>query len=124
MNSFKALVATAGGVILGNLFLAAPAQAQIASYCAVISGQDLYTSNGDRLRSVSQIIQQDRANVHKFGKVDSGDDYDSYFHIYERRVALERAVRNSRINSDLKSNILNGNAYICVEFYGNSVSIY
>lgn len=60
--------------------VAAPAAAQqwtqIAYYVAYIGPQDMVNSSGQRITSVGGVIQQDRANFHRFGlrdPIDSGD---------------------------------------------------
>lgn len=123
MKNLSIFFSTFGGIILSSSFLAKPARAQIVSYCTYISRNDTFNTNGQRLNSISQIIQQDRANLHKFGTGDADDGYERYFTNYNNRVALERAVRNSNIRRDIRNNVLNGNAYICIDYYGDSVSI-
>lgn len=120
MNKLKGILALVGGVVLTTPLLATPAQAN-TSYCTYISSKDTYNTNGTRLRSVGQIIQQDRANYHKFGNSDSSDGYDGYFTSYNRRVALSRA--NVRGSSSVKSAILRGDAYIYVDYYSGTIDV-
>jgi len=131
MKKINILSIIFGRAILSSTFLATPARGQIVSYCTYISRNDIFNTNGQRLRRVSQIIQQDRANLHKFGRGDADDDYENYFTNYNSRAALARAVENSNVSrdvnmsSELRNNILNGNAYVCVDYYGeDSVNIY
>lgn len=51
----------------------------ITYYSTTISNNDRYNSSGVRLTSVRAILRQDRANMHKFGRADNGDGYDTYF---------------------------------------------
>ena len=51
----------------------------VGSYVARISDRDHYSSRGNHLNKTSDILQQDRANYHRFGIRDSEDEWDSYF---------------------------------------------
>jgi hypothetical protein len=64
-------------IILASFSFAVPAQAGDFDvvYAAFISQKDLYNSNGDRLKSVADILRQDRANYHK-GRGDRADEDD------------------------------------------------
>ena len=63
-------------LILAALFFGSPARAEDEIvYSTFISEKDLYNSNGDRLKSVAEILRQDRANYHK-GKGDRRDEDD------------------------------------------------
>lgn len=44
-------------------------------YTTFLSNKDHYNSNGERLKSVADILRQDRANYHK-GRGDRGDEDD------------------------------------------------
>ncbi|GGX47698.1 hypothetical protein GCM10007385_14360 [Tateyamaria omphalii] len=68
----------------------APTSAQqfTFEYYAVLSPQDTYNSRGQPLNDVCGIVQQDRANVHKFGKRDSADTVDLFFTTPERRAMI------------------------------------
>ncbi len=87
-------------------------------YMALIGQRDLYNSRGVRLGNFKQVMQQDRANLHKSGQADvSGvfhDTMDSYFTTPARRGFLSTAryytdCYMSRAESDgLKNDILNG----------------
>jgi len=66
--------------------------AVMAGYIADITERDLYNSRSVRLTSFGAILQQDRANVHKTGVLDSSEDFteqtDSYFTSAARRAVL------------------------------------
>ncbi|MCP1170204.1 hypothetical protein [Limimaricola litoreus] len=69
-------------ILAGALaLLAAPATAQevIAAYYAYLSPQDLRNSRGARLADIGAILQQDRANFHRFGLRDELDEHDPLF---------------------------------------------
>ncbi|WP_299603047.1 hypothetical protein [uncultured Tateyamaria sp.] len=68
----------------------APTSAQqfTFEYYAMLSPQDTYNSSGLPLNDVCGIVQQDRANVHKFGRRDSADNIDPFFTTAERRAMI------------------------------------
>lgn len=66
----------------------ASAQQFTFEYYAMLSPQDTYNSRGVPLNDVCGIVQQDRANVHKFGKRDPADNVDPFFTTPERRAMM------------------------------------
>ena len=64
-----------------GLLFAAPASAQqvVAEYFTYLSLNDQYNSRGTRLRDFGAILQQDRANFHRFGVRDELDQPDPLF---------------------------------------------
>ena len=78
----------------------------IVFYGTKLSTKDRYSSKGLRLTSLAQILQQDRANVHAFKKVDEQDEPDIYFTTSKRRRLFERL--QFRIEPELKKAILAG----------------
>ena len=106
------------------LMLAAPALGQnvIGGYQAVIGTQDLYNSNGVALSAPWQVIRQDRANFHKFGIQQNGDQWDNWFSSYDNRAALERWVMNGAMSPAARSRIMAGGATIYVEILGRGNS--
>ena len=98
--------------------LPAAAQNYFGSYTAWIGGQDLYNSNGQRLTEAWQIVRQDRANVHRFGRVDPGDAGDPWFADANARAALEQALINGGIDPASRAMILQGGVWVQVDVYG------
>ena len=86
----KKLVNVASTALLGLWLAGAPATAQqlMFEYYAMLSPQDTYNSRGVPLNDVCAIVQQDRANFHKFGRRDSGDSSDPFFTTPERRAMI------------------------------------
>lgn len=76
----------------------AEAQETVASYYAVIGSQDMRNSNGVALGDIGQMIQQDRANYHRFGRRDQGDQGDPIFGNAERRSMIPGLVAAHRDN--------------------------
>ncbi|MGP6087376.1 hypothetical protein [Antarctobacter jejuensis] len=108
-------------LIILALLLAAPvAQAQqlMGSYSAYIGNQDLYNSNGVRLSSPAQVLRQDRANYHRFGISQYGDEWDPYFGDINTRARLEQLVNSSNLTPYVRNSIMQGNVHIIVNVYG------
>ncbi len=90
----------------------------IGSYRAWIGNADLYASDGVRLTRPWQILRQDRANVHRFGIVDAGDESDSFFAGANARAVMERMVMNGSIDTSAARRIVGGGVMVSVSIYG------
>ena len=87
-------------------------------YSAYISENDLYNSNGDRLRHTWQIIRQDRANVHRYGLADADDEGDYFFDNADNRALLESLVAEGHISRAAGRAIVQGDVWIYVQVFG------
>lgn len=96
---------------------AARADELIESYGAYIGEDDLYNSNGARLTQPWQVIRQDRANVHRFGIRQRGDDIDGFFGSARNRELAERMIRRGRIERSAARRLLGGGVRIYVEIW-------
>ncbi len=69
------------GLVLCLCLSAPAAQAQnlISQYYAMIGPGDFFNSSGARLGDFGAILQQDRANLHRFGRPDAQDGWDPVF---------------------------------------------
>jgi len=115
----KPLAAALFAVLFAALFaLPAAAQSHLGSYTAWIGPQDLYNSNGQRLGQAAQILRQDRANVHRFGRADQGDAYDPWFADANARAALEQALSRGGIDRNSAAMIVQGGVWVQVDVYG------
>jgi|GEM_PF-1452117 len=81
---------------------AAFAAPNLASYYATIGREDYYNSSGVPLNDVGAVIQQDRANFHRFGLRHSGDDTDPYFGDRAMRAKIPDLVRAGGVDRYLK----------------------
>ncbi len=111
-----------GSILAIVLLSAAPmasAQDLIGSYVAYIGREDLYNSKGQRLSEPWQVLRQDRANVHKFGIVHGGDEWDPFFGDIDNRAAMERMLRNGSIDAAARRGVMQGGATVFVRIYGN-----
>ena len=113
---FKSVLALA----FTALFAAAtPVRADelIESYNAFLSRADHYNSYGTRLTSAAAIIRQDRANFHKFGVQDPGDENDNYFDNVNNRAILERLLNDGTSEPGVLRTIITREVSIHVSVY-------
>lgn len=87
------------------------------SYNAYIGQDDLYNSSNERLTQPWQVIRQDRANVHRFGVRQPGDDVDGFFASARNRDLAERMIRNGRVEGSAARKLLNGDVRVYVEIW-------
>jgi hypothetical protein len=107
-----------------SMSIAARADDVLDEYNAYIGEDDLYNSNGERLREPWQIIRQDRANFHKYRVRQSGDESDSYFSSVDNRAAAERMVRSGSITREARRLLLNGDVMINVKVMEGDDGVY
>src|SRR3569832_1592331 len=113
----KTLLASAAALAVTAFAAPASAADLIGSYNAWLSRADHYNSNGQRLTSAAAIIRQDRANFHKFGIQDPGDESDNYFDNVNNRALLEQMLNDGTSDPGVLRQIVNGNVRIHVEIY-------
>ncbi len=111
------LFALATVASLGGTVTAASADNLRESYVAVLSSQDHFNSSGERLKSAAAIIRQDRANYHKFGLRDKGDEGDQFFASAHNREILERLLSRGTSSPGALARIVNGTPTILVKIY-------
>ena len=105
----------AGGALAGT---GVAAQDLIGDYVAFIAQDDLYNSEGQRLTEPWQVLRQDRANFHRFGISQPGDDWDPFFSDADNRAAMEQMVRSGVISDGARASILAGGAMVHVTIWG------
>lgn len=99
--------------------VAASAQQLIGSYYATLGQHDFFNSSGTRLRDFGAIVQQDRANVHRFGIYDGNDEGDPVFGNRNNRSLIPNIIQLGSGGQGLRNWVMQGNqAYIYVEIYG------
>lgn len=106
-------------ILAVTLPVAAQAQQLIGSYYATLGPNDLYNSSGTRLGDFGAILQQDRANVHRFGIYDPLDQGDPYFGNRNVRSQIPNIWRYGAGAQTIPGNLSAGYAQdIYVEIYG------
>lgn len=112
-----ASLAAAAAVAAAGLAAPAAGQGFIISYSAFIGTADLYNSAGQRLTEPWQVLRQDRANVHRYGISQPGDDWDPVFHDIDARAAMERLAMQGAISPAARRAIMRGGVLVLVEVY-------
>lgn len=103
---------------------AASADALLGSYVARISDDDKFASDGYALDTAAQMVRQDRANWHKFGRGDAEDENDPWFGSTASRARLEKMLnRPGAMSSKTRQAIARGNPVIQVDVFANSVKV-
>ena len=95
----------------------AQAQQILDSYVAFIGQEDLYNSAGERLTRPWQILRQDRANYHRFGIRQPGDEGDSFFGSIDNRALMERMIMNGSIQPSASRSVVSGGSMVVVTIY-------
>lgn len=117
------MFATAMAVVLAGA-LPAAAQEALGSYTARLSDNDHYNSNGKKLDTAAQVVRQDRANWHRFGRGDPEDEDDPWFTSNSKRAEFEKLLnRSGAISQAARRTIMNGEPVVKVTVYRNSVKV-
>ena len=74
----------------------------LASYYTTIGKEDFYNSRGAPLKDVGAVIQQDRANFHRFGLRHPGDETDPFFGDRAMRAKIPDLVRAGGVDRYLQ----------------------
>jgi len=90
----------------------------IEEYSAYIGRDDVRNSDGVRLTKAWQVIRQDRANYHRYGIRDRGDQTDAFFASAENREIMERMVRDGKMSPSAAKAVVQGGVRITVGIYG------
>ncbi len=101
---------------------AASAENLMFEYYATLSPQDTYNSKGQPLNDVCAIVQQDRANVHRFGNPD-GEQPDPFFNTTARRGMIAGKcdyVRSHHTVDRIRSQYI---GFVLVRVYGSGGSV-
>lgn len=102
------------------LAMSTPAWAddRLGQYVAYIGPHDIYNSKGARLHEPWQILRQDRANYHRFGLRDPGDEGDAFFASIDNRAAMERMLMDGYINPQAARAIVGGGVHVVMQIWG------
>ena len=108
-------------MIFGACLTASPSVAQelIAEYYTSLGVEDMRNSQGQRLGDFCAVVQQDRANFHRFGIRHDGDQSDPIFASREMRARIAGRCRIMPGSEYLPEWVLTGRSrYIWVRVYG------
>jgi len=106
-------------VALGMAFAshAAVAQEQIGAFTVFIGKSDLTNAKGAALSEPWKVLRRDRANYHRFGVSQPGDQWDPYFGNSQSRKTLQTLVANGNIGPKAAKRLRNG-GFILVRVFG------
>jgi hypothetical protein len=94
------------------------AQELIGAYVTVLSVQDMYNSDGDRLTEFCQVVQQDRANYHRFKQRDANDEGDPFFRSPEARQVIGRLCVVAPGQDYIRKDVMRGvERYVWVQVF-------
>ncbi|MDS9468489.1 hypothetical protein RGQ15_13020 [Paracoccus sp. MBLB3053] len=106
------------GLIMAlTLGTAGHAQEVLGRYSAMIGAEDRRNSKGAPLTQPGQILAQERANFHRFGIRQQGDESDAYFDQQDMRAALPGLLARGQIEAAARSVITRGGV-VTVEILG------
>lgn len=95
-----------------------PWEGELTSFRARLSAADHKASDGFPLKAVGMIIQQDRANYHRFAKRDAEDTSDDVFADQQARAKLANAEIAGQ--PDLLKEVLNGAPLVDVHVFSGA----
>jgi hypothetical protein len=110
--------------VLLTASLPAAADTLLGSYVARLSDNDHYASDGYKLDTAAQVVRQDRANWHRFGRGDAEDDDDQWFDTADARARLERHLNKSdAMTQAVRREIMSGEPIVKVTVYRDSAKV-
>lgn len=114
----RLLMAAAMSLVAG----ASAAQELMVDYFTMLSRNDLYNSNGVQLGDFAAMLQQDRANYHRFGRADQLDQGDWLFLERGARAQIPALFANGPgVAPYIRNNALSGQgAYVYVQVFGSN----
>lgn len=96
---------------------AAVAQEPIGSFTVFVSKSDLVNDNGAVLAEPWKVLRRDRANYHRFGVSQPGDQWDPYFGSSQSRKSLQTLIARGSVGSKAAKRLKNG-GIILVSVFG------
>ena len=95
----------------------------LGSYTARLGGNDHYSSRGAALYRAADVLQQDRANYHRFGLRDPEDTGDGYFTTRSHRARMGRMLRRGWIEPGLAREIVERTPVVHVDIYSRHIEV-
>lgn len=99
------------------------AEDPIDSYATRLSAADHTNGDGGKLKSVGDILRQDRANYHKFNIRDAEDQSDTVFGDVQSRERIPAMLKKGHIDKATKNSILNDTPVVFVTIYNNHIDV-
>ena len=116
--------ALAGAASIAILSFPASADTPLGSYFARLSPQDHHASDGYALDTAAQVVRQDRANWHKFGRGDAEDENDPWFRSQGARANFEKMLNKpGAMDQATRRAILKGTPIVEVQVYRTRVTV-
>ena len=98
----------------------ARAQTLIAEYFTLIGPADFTNSSGTPLRDFGAILQQDRANYHRFGRRDALDGWDPIFADQGQRARIPQIWQIAPGSDYIPGRVLSGESrYLWIRVFGS-----
>lgn len=126
MSKFRKLSAAGllAGLVATTAAFEAAANDYLGSYVARLSRVDHFASDGYPLDNAAQVVRQDRANVHRFGRADREDDFDPWFRTNAQRARLQNLLqRPGALGPRVRQAIMRGTPLISVDVYRSRVVV-
>ena len=123
---FRRSMMAAAAALFASAALSSSAGADefLGSYIARLSPADHHASDGYRLDNAAQVVRQDRANVHKFGRADAEDEFDPWFGSAAARARFQSMLeRNGAMSPATRQAIMRGTPLVEVEVYVRKVVV-
>ncbi|THH39185.1 hypothetical protein E4Z66_01855 [Aliishimia ponticola] len=99
----------------------AAAQQVLATYYAMLADHDLYNSRGQPLGDFCAVLQQDRANFHRFGRRHPSDQFDPIFTSREARARIPSICYMASGDAALPNQLARyGSVFVYVEIIGQN----
>ena len=95
----------------------AVAQEQIGAFTVFIGKSDLTDEKGAALSEPWKVLRRDRANYHRFGVSQSGDQWDPYFGSSQSRKSLQVLVARGNVDPKAAKRLRSG-GIILVHVFG------
>lgn len=93
------------------------------TYYARISKRDHYGKNGQKLKGAGIILQQDRANYHKYHKRDREDTGDGFFDTRANRDKIKRMLARGYTSKKTLDAIRYSTPFVKVKIYPNYIDV-
>jgi len=91
-------------------------------YFTTLTPNDTYNSSGASLGDFCAVVQQDRANVHRFGNPD-GDGVDPFFNTPQRRAMIQGACDYDRSYHTIDKIRSRFNGFVYVRVFGTNGAV-